>query len=261
MKLNIVTPKTGAEWVRGGVRTFFKQPLALGGLFFLFMGVISVITMVPMVGGALALAALPAATLGLMQASAMAAAGTFPMPKVLFTAFIHGAAKRQAMLHLGALYTVAFLLVVGLTVLIDGGQFAKVYLFGEPVTMEMIESDGFYTAMWVGTLMYIPLGAMFWHAPALVFWNDVSPAKSLFFSMAACWKNKGAMVVYMGCWFVLFALASLVIVTIASALAGPQMIGALVAPLGMLLASMFFASIYATYRDSFVIEHIVDTTV
>ena len=95
MKLNIVTPKTGAEWVRGGVRTFFKQPLALGGLFFLFMGVISVITMVPMVGGALALAALPAATLGLMQASAMAAAGTFPMPKVLFTAFIHGAAKRQ----------------------------------------------------------------------------------------------------------------------------------------------------------------------
>ena len=61
MKLNIVTPKTGAEWVRGGVRTFFKQPLALGGLFFLFMGVISVITMVPMVGGALALAALPAA--------------------------------------------------------------------------------------------------------------------------------------------------------------------------------------------------------
>ena len=246
MKLNIVTPKTGAEWVRGGVRTFFKQPLALGGLFFLFMGVISVITMVPMVGGALALAALPAATLGLMQASAMAAAGTFPMPKVLFTAFIHGAAKRQAMLHLGALYTVAFLLVVGLTVLIDGGQFAKVYLFGEPVTMEMIESDGFYTAMWVGTLMYIPLG---------------SPAKSLFFSMAACWKNKGAMVVYMGCWFVLFALASLVIVTIASALAGPQMIGALVAPLGMVLASMFFASIYATYRDSFVIEHIVDTTV
>jgi len=113
----------------------------------------------------------------------------------------------------------------------------------------------------VGTLMYIPLGAMFWHAPALVFWNDVSPAKSLFFSMAACWKNKGAMVVYMGCWFVLFALASLVIVTIASALAGPQMIGALVAPLGMVLASMFFASIYATYRDSFVIEHIVDTTV
>ncbi len=139
-----------------------------------------------------------------------------------------------------------------------------VKLLGWPLIMVAgVEADDVIAtlAMWVGTLMYIPLGAMFWHAPALVFWNDVSPAKSLFFSMAACWKNKGAMVVYMGCWFVLFALASLVIVTIASALAGPQMIGALVAPLGMVLASMFFASIYATYRDSFVIEHIVDTTV
>ena len=90
MKLNLVTPRTGANWVRDGMRTFFKQPLALGGLFFLFMGLLSVVTMVPVVGGALALMVLPAATVGLMQASALAMAGTFPMPKVLFTALTHG---------------------------------------------------------------------------------------------------------------------------------------------------------------------------
>ena len=259
MKLNLVTPRTGAQWVREGVRVFFKQPLALGGLFFLFMGILSVVTMVPVIGGALALIVLPAATLGLMQAAALALAGTFPMPKVLFSAFMHGKAKSQAMLHLGALYAVAFLLLIGATVVMDGGSFAKVYLFGEPITQEIIDSDGFYQAMWVGTLLYFPLGAMFWHAPALVFWHDVPPAKSMFFSLAACWKNKGAMLIYMASWFVLFSMVSLVVVTVVSGLGGPGIIAALVAPLGMLLAAMFFASIYLTYRDSFVIEHRVDT--
>ena len=37
MKLNIVTPRTGFVWVRLGIRTFWKQPLAMSGLFFLFM--------------------------------------------------------------------------------------------------------------------------------------------------------------------------------------------------------------------------------
>ena len=259
MKLNLVTPRTGANWVRDGMRTFFKQPLALGGLFFLFMGLLSVVTMVPVVGGALALMVLPAATVGLMQASALAMAGTFPMPKVLFTALTHGQEKRLAILHLGALYTVAFLLLIGATVLVDGGLYAKVNLFGAPITQEMIESDGFYRAMWLGTLLYFPMGAMFWHAPALVYWHDVPPAKSLFFSLAACWKNKGAMLIYMASWFVLFSMVSLVVVTVVAGMGGPGMIAALIAPLGMLLAAMFFASIYLTYRDSFVIEHRVDT--
>ena len=60
MKLNIVPARTGAQWVRAGVRTFFKQPLALAGLFFMFMAVISVLAFVPMIGGVVALMAVPA---------------------------------------------------------------------------------------------------------------------------------------------------------------------------------------------------------
>ena len=42
MKLNIVPARTGTQWVREGVRTFFKQPLAMAGLFFMFMASLSV---------------------------------------------------------------------------------------------------------------------------------------------------------------------------------------------------------------------------
>ena len=191
MKLNLVTPRTGAQWVREGVRVFFKQPLALGGLFFLFMGILSVVTMVPVIGGALALIVLPAATLGLMQAAALALAGTFPMPKVLFSAFMHGKAKSQAMLHLGALYAVAFLLLIGATVVMDGGSFAKVYLFGEPITQEMIDSDGFYQAMWVGTLLYSHSVRCFGTHPPWFFGMTCRQRKACFSALLRAGKTRG----------------------------------------------------------------------
>ena len=61
MKLNIVPARTGITWVKLGFKTFWQQPLAMSGLFFMFMALLSVATLVPFIGAALALALLPAA--------------------------------------------------------------------------------------------------------------------------------------------------------------------------------------------------------
>ena len=61
MKLHIVPARQGILWVKLGMRTFFRQPLALTGLFFIFMAAMSVISMVPVIGNVLALALLPGA--------------------------------------------------------------------------------------------------------------------------------------------------------------------------------------------------------
>ena len=90
MKLNRVPARTGWLWVRLGLRTFARQPLAMGGLFFMFILGVSVLAMVPVLGAPLALALLPAATLGLMAATKEAASGRFPMPTVLASAFRAG---------------------------------------------------------------------------------------------------------------------------------------------------------------------------
>ena len=37
MKLNVVPALTGVIWVRLGIKTFWRQPVALSGLFFMFM--------------------------------------------------------------------------------------------------------------------------------------------------------------------------------------------------------------------------------
>jgi hypothetical protein len=39
MKLNIAPASTGMTWVRLGIKTFMQQPLAMSGLFFLYMAV------------------------------------------------------------------------------------------------------------------------------------------------------------------------------------------------------------------------------
>ena len=80
MNLQIVPTRAGLKWVRQGMRTFWRQPLALSGLFFLFMATVSVVSIVPFIGSALALIVLPALTLGMMAATQTASEGKFPMP-------------------------------------------------------------------------------------------------------------------------------------------------------------------------------------
>ncbi|MFI8614098.1 BPSS1780 family membrane protein [Acidovorax sp. NPDC077693] len=259
MKLHIVPARTGMTWVKLGVRAFWRQPMALAALFFMTMAAMSLATLIPLVGPAIALALLPSATLAMMVAAAEATQGRFPTPAVLLVAFRTGQQRLRDMLVLGALYAVGFLAVMGLSALIDGGQFAKVYLGGAPLTKEMAEDAAFQSAMWTAMLLYLPLSLLFWHAPGLVHWHGVPPVKALFFSIVACLRNFGAFMVYGLGWLGVFLLGG-VVVTLAAALlaamglsgaaSGGVMVGA-----AMMLAAMFFTSIVFTFRDCFEPPH------
>ena len=251
ISLNVVPARTGVAWVKQGIKTFFKQPLAMGGLFFMFIALISLVSQVPFIGSALALIVLPAATVGLMAATRTAVDGKFPMPAVLFTAFRSGAKKTQSILMLGALYAVGFLLVLGVSALFDGGQFASFYLSGGTMTKEIVSTSEFQMATWAAMAMYLPLSLMFWHAPALVHWHDVSPVKALFFSYIACLKNFAAMVVYFFMWLAVFSLGGLVLTLLAIATGSESAVKFIMLPASLLMATMFFTSIYFTFKDSF----------
>ena len=252
MKLNIVPARTGIVWVKLGIKTFLQQPLALSGLLLMFMALLSLVTLVPVIGSALALALLPAATVGLMAATQEASNGKFPMPFILLSAFRAGRPQLKATLVLGALYAVGFLLLMGVSSWIDGGQFAKLYLVGGKITPEMVSQSDFQTAMWVTLALYTPLSLLFWHAPALVHWHGLSPLKSLFFSLMACYKNAAALMVYGLAWAGISVLAMVGVTLIAVLLDKPTFAAAALFPVGLVMMAMFFTSIYFTFRDSFV---------
>ncbi|HAU57224.1 MAG TPA: hypothetical protein DCW87_06415, partial [Comamonadaceae bacterium] len=147
MKLRIVPPRTGITWVRSGIFVFRRQPLAMAALFFMTMAAMSLVSVLPLIGPALALMLLPSATLAMMVASAEAVQGRFPTPAVLLVAFRTGRQRLNHMLQLGALYAVGFLGVIALSALFDVGQCAQEYQGGAPLTQETVENSDFQLAV------------------------------------------------------------------------------------------------------------------
>jgi hypothetical protein len=254
MKLQIVPARRGIQWVKSGIQTFFRQPLALAGLFFMFLALMSILSLVPLIGSVLALTLLPGATLGLMAATREAADGKFPMPLILVTAFRAGRQQLRAMLILGVLYSLGFALVLGLSALIDGGKFAKLYLLGGSMSAELLMADDFQLAMVTASVLYMPLSLLFWHAPALVHWHGVAPVKSLFFSFIACMRNFWAFTVYGVVWMGVFLGFGVTIATLAGVLGSAEAVAATLYPAAMLMAATFFTSIYFTFIDSFAFD-------
>ena len=251
MKLNLVPARQGALWARRGVRTFFRQPLALSGLFFMFLALASILSLIPIIGNLVALVLLPGITAGFMAASRQAHNGRFPMPWVLLAAFRQGKASLQAMLTLGALYAAAIVLAMSASALLDGGQFASIYLLGGNLTENLLKDDSFLQAALLATALYTPISLLFWHAPALVHWHGITPVKSVFFSFMACRQNLGAFFVYGLTWIGLSMATGLVVATIGRMLGDASTAAAIMMPTMMLIAAMFFTSQYFTFSDSF----------
>ncbi len=237
-----------------GIKTFFKQPLALGGLFFLFLGMLAVVSLVPVAGAALALGLLPAATLGLMAATQLAEQDTFPMPSVLLTAARSSPARRRQMALLGVIYALGFLLIMGITALFDGGQFARLYLLGGEITPELLADSGFQLASWVSLLLYLPLSLLFWHAPALTHWQGLGAVQSLFYSLLACLKNFWALALFGVVWLLLLVGILIAITAIAALIGNPRLVSLAVVPAAMTVLALFFMSLFFTYRDCFVFD-------
>jgi len=251
MKLNVVPAKTGSLWVRQGIRAFWKQPLALSGLFFMFMASMSVLSLVPLVGGFLALMLLPAASLGFMAATREVDLGKFPMPFILAAGLRTGQPGRRSMLILGVLYACGFIGVMGLSALVDGGDFAKLYLVGGSLEMDTLMKPEFQNAMWLSLMLYLPLSMVFWHAPALTHWHAVPVVKSMFFSTVACLSNWRAFLVFGLMWSAIFLGTTLGITLISSAMGDSDFAAMALLPAMLMLAAMFFCSTYYSFKDCF----------
>jgi hypothetical protein len=245
VKLNIVPARTGIQWVKLGIQTFFKQPLALAGLFFMYMAAVLVLSQLPWLGAIVGGILVPAATLGLMVATSEATKGRFPMPSVLLSAFRAGRQQARAMLVLGIIYAAGSMAATALAGLVDVG--APVPVPADTATTPQMEAR-----VLLALALHMPLFILFWHAPALVHWHGVSPGKSLFFSAVACWRNLGALTMFGVTWMGVFLTAAFIFGTIGLVLGGPAAARTVIMPTALLMAAMFSTSIYFTFRDSFV---------
>jgi hypothetical protein len=273
MKLHLVPARTGAEWVRLGLKTFWRQPLAFISLFFLLMAVISTVSVLPVLGSVAAPILLPFMTLGLMVATSVAYTNNAeglgqagdarrPTGSAMFVA-VFGAmrAEWRSLVVLGLISAAYFVLAVLLTATIDGGQLARAYLLDDNLTPEVMASSEFQVARLLLMCLNLPLSLAMWHAPALVHWHRVEPVKSIFFSIVALFRNFGAYALFSLAWFGVFLAAGIAMGLVATVLIGVGALGAgagaaalgnvLIIGTALVLAAMSLSSTWFTFRDSF----------
>ena len=263
MKLQIVPPGTGIQWLRLALMTFRAQPMALAALFVLALVAMSLLSVLPLIGPVMAQGLMPALTLTMMVASAETIRGRRPTMSLLLIAFRSGSQRRQSMLTLCAMFSVGFFIILGLSTLIDDGAFAQAFLGIEPVTQELVDNPEFRAAMWLCMLLLMPLTVLFWHAPGLVHWHNIAPVKALFFSIVAWVRNIRAFCVFGLAWLgLVFAVVigmTLVVglfTMIIQGLTGDATMGIMtgrfiVTLCTVGLATIFLCSIVFSFRDCF----------
>jgi hypothetical protein len=252
ISLNVVPARTGIAWVKQGIKTFIKQPLALGGLFFMNVLVTQILGLIPGIGFILAVGLIPAFNAGLLVATQQAEQNQFPMPLTLFSTFRQSTKKIKSMLALGGIYVLtAGILITIFNLIFNDPSNARLIVEGK-INETLIGNSDFQIATLVVLALQLPLGMLFWHAPALVHWHEISPVKALFFSFVACLKNLAAMVVYFSSWFVVFILGGTILSVIAGIAGSGSAAPLVILPAGLLMATMFFTSIFFTFKDSFI---------
>jgi len=84
-----------------------------------------------------------------------------------------------------------------------------------------------------------------------VHWHGFPPIKSLFFSLLACLRNFWAYAVFALMWLAVLIFVVALVSTLGGLLGQPSLAGDLLFPALLLLASMFFTSLYFTFEDTF----------
>jgi ABC-type anion transport system duplicated permease subunit len=95
------------------------------------------------------------------------------------------------------------------------------------------------------------LSLVFWHAPALVHWGRMDVPKAVFASVVACLRSVGAFAVLGLAWFGIAVAYTLVAQAVFALLGSPQSATLALLPGAMMFSTVFYASLYFTFVDSF----------
>lgn len=261
LRLHRVQSRQGLAWVRQGLLTWAKRPLAFAGMLATFLFAVLLLAMVlPVAGGILGLALLPMLSLGFMIAtrSAMAGGPVHPLQLIEGLRLTDGP-RRRAQLSLCAGYALGSVLVMLLASHVDGGTFEQLQrLMAEQQAdkaskeIDLLLADprlvqGMLVRLGLATLLSVP----FWYAPALVHWGHQGALQALFSSALALWQTRGAFVLYAIGWAALLVGVGVLFTLLALVTGAKSLVGMLTMPLALLFSTAFYVSLWFSYRDSF----------
>lgn len=266
-------PWAGRRWLANGWRLVRMNPFGFAMLMVTFLsgimlldlalhGVIAVLTgLLPglstralaAVGSMLIAILIPGLWVGFMEACKAVLRKEPVHPQLLFKGYAIDQATSRALLVLGVVYSVglalALLIVTSIDLppgMLDGGA-------GPPQPLPPEIADGLMLRIALAALVHLPFTLLLWYAPLLVAWHRLAPLKAMFFSLAACWRNRWAFLVYgVSCMVFIFGVSILGGLLRLAGL-GPASV-VVVMPMIFILVLTIYCSMYPSYVDVFVEE-------
>jgi len=252
MQVNRVPPSQGVRWIREGLGLVRRALLPLSMLTLAYLFALMVLTLIPVIGPAAPLIVVPSLSVGLMVAVRDADRGKNPQLITLLAGLRdYGGATRNRLLVLGLVNAATTLLALAAAASADDGTLMKIATgAAEASDLEQLGSE----VLWASAIfmaLYLPAQMALWFAPVFVSWHRLGIGQSLFFSFFTVWRNRSAFAVFLGGWFCLALLASLVLQVIkAVAPDTPVLISIVLTPLSLILMTGLYASYWPSYRDS-----------
>jgi hypothetical protein len=251
----------GLQWIFGGLAIYRRSPLVLSLLglcyWFTVLFLILLLNAAPVIGVILSSLTIPGLSVGFMQAARNVERG---QPAGLPTLFGGLRENARTLFLLGILYFTVYLGVLGLSSLVDGGDFLRYLTATSRAERAALEDADFTLALLFIAVLMTPVLMAWWFAPVLAAWHRLSLAKSLFFSFVACQMNWQPFLVFvLGLTLFAGVLPGVLLgVLVAIVPAAKGILGTLIlAAMVLVFAPVIYASFYAGYRDIFGISEIV----
>ncbi|MFN0164500.1 MAG: BPSS1780 family membrane protein [Burkholderiales bacterium] len=247
MQVRTLPAAHGWLWILHGFSLFRAHP-ALWLLLLIFYWLVLLLAgSIPLVGPLLGTALIPGLAAGFMVACRAVQEKKPPLPAQLLGPL---KSNTRPQLLLGALYLGALALVLAVVALADAGALFRIMLMGAKVSRQSIPE--LQTSAFLGIMLYAPVMLAFWFAPALTLWEGMTPAKSLFFSFFAGWRNLKAFLVYGLGWILFAVIVPMIIGLIVGALvprqgSGASMVALIIMPYMLAVMCAMICSFYSSY--------------
>jgi hypothetical protein len=234
----------GWQWVKDGFALFRKQPVEMSTLFLSYLFVMLALQFIPLLGQFLAVLLTPVLSMAFMQACLHIDRDRKVYPNLLLTGF--RAPVFKPLFQLGTLYLLTSLIAFAALQLVGGDMLDQ--MANGKLDAQSISFSTLALAIAVA-LVLTPAFMAFWYAAPLITWKRMSVGKAMFYSFFAVRRSGKAFLVYGLGWFLLCALAGLVISLLALLIS--TWLRLLLPPVSLILAVVIQCSFYPTYTAVF----------
>ncbi|WP_026068065.1 BPSS1780 family membrane protein [Pusillimonas noertemannii] len=245
--------RSGWLWIQEGGRIFRRQPLAMFFWGLLTSLLITVASVIPILGQMALIAATPVLTFITLCACRHISQGRQMLPGMWFEP-LRDKSVRRRLFRLGLAYLACCMLAGFIATLPFLDQLSAAVGDGSNIDPSAL-FDAMLRPLITFAVLYVLISALFWHAPALTGWHGIKLVQALFYSMVACWRNKWPFLLYGLSWGAIFMAVQFSGDMLMSIGLPAGLVQLVMVPVNIVVVAVLYCSFYPTYMSVFGVNY------